>query len=55
MNTNHHVKMIEYTEKYDFWDEQDNEVCVLDCADTLNGEYVFEDNGNEYVVIIEEK
>lgn len=31
------------------------EVCVLDCADTLNGEYDFEDNGNEYVVIIEEK
>ena len=25
MNTNHHVKMIEYTEKYDFWAEQDSE------------------------------
>lgn len=23
------------------------EVCVLDCADTLNGEYGFEDNGND--------
>ena len=31
------------------------EVCVLNCADTLNGEYGFEDNGNEYIVIIEEK
>lgn len=31
------------------------EVCVLDCADTLNGEYGFENNGNKYVVVIEEK
>lgn len=31
------------------------EMCVLDCADALDGEYGFEDDGNEYVVIIEEK
>ena len=30
MNTNHHVKMIEYTEKYDFWAEQDNVALVDD-------------------------
>lgn len=32
MNTNHHVKMIEYTEKYDFWAEQDN-VALFDDRD----------------------
>ena len=32
MNTNHHVKMIEYTEKYDFWTEQDK-VALFDGRD----------------------
>lgn len=32
MNTNHHVKMIEYTEKYDFWDAQDK-VALFDGRD----------------------
>ena len=32
MNTNHHVKMIEYTERYDFWTEQDN-VALFDDRD----------------------
>lgn len=30
------------------------EVCVLDCADALDGEYEFESNGDTYKVIIEE-
>ena len=32
MNTNHHVKTIEYTEKYDFWTEQDK-VALFDDRD----------------------
>lgn len=32
MNTNHHVKMIEYVEKYDFWCDQDK-VALFDDRD----------------------
>lgn len=32
MNTPHHVKMIEYTEKFDMWCEQDN-VALFDDRD----------------------
>ena len=34
------------------FDKDGNEVCVLDCADTILGEYEFEDEGNIYILEI---
>lgn len=34
------------------FNSEGREVCVLDCADTIDGEYPFTDGDNEYVVII---
>lgn len=34
------------------FDEDGHQVCVLECADTILGEYEFEDDGNIYILEI---